>query len=59
LLKDSVRPGRPQALFRIAAFSFQTLDGQRFLVHEPESGTHARTQMVIMLNWAALLRDAK
>jgi len=58
LLKDSVRPGRPQALFRIAS-PFQTLDGQRFLVLEPESGTRARDQLVIIQNWAALLRDAK
>jgi len=61
LLTDSVRPGRPQALFRIAGSTpfFQTLDGQRFLVLEPESGTQARAQLVIVQNWAALLRDAK
>ena len=64
LLTDSVRPGRPQALFRIppsfsGLFYFQTLDGQRFLVREPESGTQARAQLVIVQNWAAQLRDAK
>jgi len=63
LLKDSVGHGRPQALFRLPRsgdFSyFQTLDGQRFLVLEPESGAQARDQLVIIQNWAAQLRDAK
>jgi hypothetical protein len=56
-----VRPGRAEALFRLPAGSghewFQpALDGQRFLVYEPEAVKQEERPMVVVENWAGRLR---
>ena len=59
LLAAGVRPGRPEALFRLPAaphVSFQPArDGRRFLVYEPE-GLPQEGPMAVVENWAGRLR---
>jgi Tol biopolymer transport system component len=65
LLPDNVRASRPQPLFRLLDIdrryggSVDTLDGLRFLTFEPEAGAMERRPMVVVLNWAARLPEAR